>query len=462
MNKPLPNSLAARDIAYHLHPYTNAVKHEAEGPLILTEGKGIHVYDENGKEYIEALAGLWCISLGFGEQRLIDAATAQLKKLPYYHSFTHKAPSITVELAEALIRIAPVPMSKVFFTNSGSEANDTVVKMVWYYNNAIGRPKKKKIIARIKGYHGVTVAAASLTGLPFNHRDFDLPIDRILHTDCPHYYRFGCEGETEEEFASRLAENLDNLIVSEGPDTVAAFIAEPIMGAGGVLVPPKTYFEKIQAVLKKHDVLLVADEVICGFGRTGSMWGSQTFGLKPDILSCAKALSSSYLPIAAVMINEKVYSGIRDNTGKLGTFGHGFTYSGHPVSAAVALETLKIYDERDIVSMVRRVAPAFQKRLRSFADHPMVGEVRGTGLIGAIELVRNKKTREAFDPKLAVGLKTAGFSQQHGLITRAMMDTIGFCPPLIITEPQIDQIFDRFAKALDDAYGWAKQEGLLA
>jgi 4-aminobutyrate--pyruvate transaminase len=462
MNKPLPNSLAAKDIAYHLHPYTNAVKHEAEGPLILTEGKGIHVYDENGNEYIEALAGLWSTSLGFGEQRLVDAATAQLQKLPYYHSFTHKAPSTTVELAEALIKIAPVPMSKVFFTNSGSEANDTVIKMVWYFNNAIGRPKKKKFIARIKGYHGVTVAAASLTGLPYNHKDFDLPIDGVLHTDCPHYYRFGDEGESEEQFASRLAENLDNLIISEGPDTVAAFIAEPIMGAGGVLIPPKTYFEKVQAVLKKHDVLFVADEVICGFGRTGSMWGSQTFGLKPDILSCAKALSSSYLPIAAVMINEKVYSGIRDNTGKLGTFGHGFTYSGHPVSAAVALETLKIYEERDIVSMVRRVAPEFQKRLRSFADHPLVGEVRGTGLIGAVELVRDKKTREAFDPKLAVGAKTAGFCQQHGLITRAIMDSIAFCPPLVITEPQIGELFDRFALALDDAHGWAKQEGLLA
>jgi 4-aminobutyrate--pyruvate transaminase len=461
MNKPLPNSLAAKDIAYHLHPYTNAVKHEAEGPLILTEGKGIHVYDENGTEYIEGLAGLWSTSLGFGEQRLIDAATKQMQKLPYYHSFTHKVPSVTVELAEKLIQIAPVPMSKVFFTNSGSEANDTVVKMVWYYNNAIGRPKKKKIISRIKGYHGVTVASASLTGLPYNHKDFDLPIAGILHADCPHYYRFGGDGESEEEFATRLAENLDNLIVAEGPDTVAAFIAEPVMGAGGVLVPPKTYFEKVQAVLKKHDVLFVADEVICGFGRTGSLWGSQTYGIKPDILSCAKALSSSYLPIAAVMINEKVYSAIRDNTGKLGTFGHGYTYSGHPVSAAVALETLKIYEERDIVATVRRIAPAFQKRLHSFADHPMVGEVRGVGLIGAIELVRNKKTKEAFDPKLTVGLKTAGFCQRQGLITRAIMDSVAFCPPLIITEAQIGEMFDRFARALDEAHGWAKQDGLL-
>jgi 4-aminobutyrate---pyruvate transaminase len=249
--------------------------------------------------------------------------------------------------------------------------------------------------------------------------------------------------------------------VAEGPDTVAAFIAEPVMGAGGVLVPPKTYFEKVQAVLKKHDVLFVADEVICGFGRTGSLWGSQTFGIKPDILSCAKALSSSYLPIAAVMINEKVYSAIRDNTGKLGTFGHGYTYSGHPVSAAVALETLKIYEERDIVAMVRRIAPAFQKRLHSFADHPLVGEVRGVGLIGAIELVRNRKTKEPFDPKLAVGLKTASFCQKQGLITRAIMDSVAFCPPLIITEAQIGEMFDRFARALDEAHGWAGQEGLI-
>ncbi|MEX1109827.1 MAG: aminotransferase, partial [Dongiaceae bacterium] len=342
------------------------------------------------------------------------------------------------------------------------EANDTVVKMVWYYNNAIGRPKKKKIISRLKGYHGVTVASASLTGLPYNHKDFDLPIAGILHADCPHFYRFGADGESEEEFATRLAENLDNLIIAEGPDTVAAFIAEPVMGAGGVLIPPKTYFEKVQAVLKKHDVLFVADEVICGFGRTGNLWGSQTYGLKPDILSCAKALSSSYLPIAAVLINEKVYSALRDNSGKLGTFGHGFTYSGHPVSAAVALETLKIYEERDIVATVRRVAPTFEKRLRAYADHPMVGEVRSVGLIGAVELVRNKKTKEPFDPKLTVGLKTAGFCQRHGLITRAIMDSVAFCPPLIITDAQINEMFDRFGRALDEAHGWAKQEGLLA
>ncbi len=454
------NSASARDIAYHLHPYTNAVKHEAEGPLVLTEGKGVYVYDENGKAYIEGMAGLWCASLGFGEERLVEAATRQLRKLPYYHNFTHKAANVAIDLAEKLIEIAPVPMSKVFFTNSGSEANDTVVKMVWYYNNAIGRPQKKKIISRLKGYHGVTVAAASLTGLPTNHIDFDLPIANILHTDCPHHYRFGQEGESEEDFASRMAANLEKLILDEGPDTVAAFIAEPVQGAGGVIVPPATYFEKVQAVLKKYDILFIADEVITGFGRTGNMFGTETFRLQPDIMTVAKQLSSAYLPIAAVLINDKIYQAIRDNSGRIGTFGHGFTYSGHPVSAAVALETLKIYEERDILSHVRALAPVFQAGLRRFADHPLVGEVRGIGLVGAIELVKDKATKEPFDPKQGVAMKTVSFAQEHGVILRAILDSVAFCPPLIATEAEIAEMFDRFGRALDDAAAWVQERGL--
>jgi len=454
------NSASARDIAYHLHPYTNAVKHEAEGPLVLTEGKGVYVYDENGKAYIEGMAGLWCASLGFGEERLVEAATRQLRKLPYYHNFTHKAANVAIDLAEKLIEIAPVPMSKVFFTNSGSEANDTVVKMVWYYNNAIGRPQKKKIISRLKGYHGVTVAAASLTGLPTNHIDFDLPIANILHTDCPHHYRFGQEGESEEDFASRMAANLEKLILDEGPDTVAAFIAEPVQGAGGVIVPPATYFEKVQAVLKKYDILFIADEVITGFGRTGNMFGTETFRLQPDIMTVAKQLSSAYLPIAAVLINDKIYQAIRDNSGRIGTFGHGFTYSGHPVSAAVALETLKIYEERDILSHVRALAPVFQTGLRRFADHPLVGEVRGIGLVGAIELVKDKATKEPFDPKQGVAMKTVSFAQEHGVILRAILDSVAFCPPLIATEAEIAEMFDRFGRALDNAAAWVQERGL--
>ncbi|MBT7232732.1 MAG: aminotransferase class III-fold pyridoxal phosphate-dependent enzyme, partial [Rhodospirillaceae bacterium] len=294
-----PNSLAARDIASLLHPYTNLKTHQEDGPFVVTRGDGIYVYDDDGKPYIEAMAGLWCTALGFGNERLVETAASAMRDLPFYHGFNGKSHPAAIELAEKLLQISPVPMSKVFFANSGSEANDTAIKLVWYINNARGRPNKKKIISRQKAYHGVTVAAASLTGLPANQRDFDIPIDGILHTDCPHYYRYGEAGESEEDFASRCADNLEQLILAEGPDTVAAFFAEPVMGAGGVLVPPASYFEKIQAILKKYDILFIVDEVICGFGRTGNMFGTQTYNLAPDMISFAKALSSAYVPISA-------------------------------------------------------------------------------------------------------------------------------------------------------------------
>jgi 4-aminobutyrate--pyruvate transaminase len=386
-----------------------------------------------------------------------------MRKLPYYHNFAHKASDVVIELSERLIKLAPVPMSHAFFCNSGSEANDTVVKMVWYYNNALGRPKKKKIIARGRAYHGVTVAATSLMGLPINQRDFDLPLpNNFLHTTCPHHYRMGQAGESEEDFAGRCAADLEKMIAEHGADTIAAFIAEPVQGAGGVIVPPKNYFEKIQPILRKHDILFIADEVICGFGRTGNMFGTETFRLQPDIMTMAKALSSAYLPISAVLINEKVYRALRDNSGKIGTFGHGYTYSGHPVSAAVAVETLKIYEERDILSQVRRVAPALQKGLRRFADHPLVGEVRGIGLIAGVELVRNKATKEAFDPALALGAQAVRVAQDHGVLSRALGDTFAFCPPLIITEAQIGDMLARFGRVLDEVHGWTKSQGLLA
>src|SRR5579863_839547 len=374
---PALTKSASRDIATAIHPYTNLKRHETQGPLVMTEGDGVFVRDEDGKTYLEALAGLWCVSLGFSERRLAEAAYRQMLKLPYYHIFAHKAHDVGIELAEKLLSLAPVPMSKVFFVNSGSEANDTVVKLVWYYNNAVGRPKKKKILSRNKAYHGVTVASASLTGLANNHRDFDLPIANILHVECPHFYRFGLTGESEEAFASRLAESLEQRILNEGADTVAAMIVEPIMGAGGVLLPPATYWEKVQAVLAKYDVLLIADEVICAFGRTGDRWGTTTFGMKPDMISCAKALSSGYLPIGAVMVSEAIYQALVKQSEKIGVFSHGFTYSGHPVSSAVALETLKIYEDRDLLSHVRKVAPRMQAGLQRFAEHPLVGEVRG-------------------------------------------------------------------------------------
>jgi 4-aminobutyrate--pyruvate transaminase len=460
---PPRNSTAIRDVASVLHPYTDARAHQKNGPLVIIRGEGVRVFDEQGKAYIETVAGLWCAALGFHNERLVDAAARQMRQLPFYHGFTGRTHEPQVELAEMLLERAPAPMSKVFFANSGSEANDSAVKMIWYFNNALGRPRKKKIISRLKGYHGVTVASASLTGLPYNHKFFDLPIAGILHAGCPHHYHNAHPGESEEDFATRLAAELDALIEAEGPDTVAAFFAEPIMGAGGVIVPPATYFEKIQAVLAKHDVLLVADEVICGFGRTGKYWGSQTLGMGPDILTCAKALSSSYLPISAVMVNERVFEGLADGSAGIGTFGHGFTYSGHPVPAAVAVETLKIYDEIDILGHVRRVAPAMQQGLRRFADHPLVGEVRGLGLIGAVELVADKAERRNFDPALKIGPRLVKHGEAQGLILRSLPnDSIAFSPPLVITEAEIEEMLERFGRALDALAVELRREAIAA
>ncbi len=461
---PRANSAAARDIANVLHPYTDLRAHLTTGPLVITRGEGVRVFDDTGKGYIDTVAGLWCASLGFSNERLVQAAAAQMRKLPFYHSFTAKSHEPAIDLAEMLIERAPVPMSKVFFANSGSEANDTAIKMVWYFNNSLGRQQKKKLIGRVKGYHGITIASASLTGLAANHRSFDLPLAGFVHTTTPHFYHGGVDGETEEMFADRCAADLEQLILAEGPDTVAAMWAEPIMGAGGVIVPPRTYFEKIQAVLRKYDVLLVADEVICGFWRTGNYWGSQTFGMQPDIVVCAKALSSAYLPISAVMVNDRVFQGLADESHVIGTFGHGFTYSGHPVPAAVAIETLKIYDETGIGEHVAEVGEHFQAGLRGrFGGHPLVGEVRGTGLIGAVELVEDKAMRRNFDPARKVAARTVKLAEGRGVIGRASVnDSLVFSPPLIITKAEIDIVLDGFMAALDETAVQLRREAMTS
>jgi len=452
---PLPNSLAARDAVSVLHPYTNGLANEAEGSLIMTRGEGVYVFDDAGNRYLEGMSGLWCASLGFGQERLAQAAADQIRRLPFYHGFNQKGHDIQIELAERLLALAPVVMSKVFFANSGSEANDTAIKLIWYRSNALGKPVKKKIIGRVRGYHGVTIAAASVTGTPLNHQAFDLPISGFLHTDCPHYWRFGEDGESEEAYATRCADNLDALIEAEGPETIAAFFAEPVMGAGGVLIPPATYFEKIQAVLKKHDVLLVADEVICGFGRTGNMWGSQSFGIEPDILTCAKALTSGYIPISAVMVNERTFRPIAEQSADIGALGHGFTYSGHPVAAAVAVETLKVYEEMDLLARVRETEPVLQDGIRHFADHPLVGEATGIGMLAVAELIEDRATKKAFDPARKIGPYLVERAKEHGLIVRAMGDRIAFSPPLIIEPDQIRDMFAMFSKALDETTEWA-------
>ncbi|KXS10031.1 aminotransferase [Gonapodya prolifera JEL478] len=460
--KPLIRDEKKRDSktiarSYHLPPTTNLSTHDITGPTLhVQKGNGIYIYDDEGKEYIEGMSGLWNVSLGFSEKRLVEAATKQLNELPYYHLFSAKAHDPAIDLAEGLIKIAPWA-SKVFFANSGSEANDTVVKMVWYYNNALDRPKKKKIFSRIKAYHGIAVGSGSLTGIPKNHADFDLPIKNIYHTSCPHYYRYGREGESEEEYATRLAEEFEKMVVEQGgAEECAAFIAEPVLGAGGVIVPPKTYYAKMQAIVKKYDMLWIDDEVICGFGRLGDMWGAETLDIKPDILVSSKAISNAYLPLSCVMVADNVYQVLVTQSKKHGVFAHGFTGSGHPVACAVALEVLKIYEERAIVQHVKDVVPHFWEKLKTFEGHPLVGEVRGIGLIAALECVKDKATKEAFDAGLGVGAKVAEFAQTHGLIVRNLGDSIALCPPLIITEAQIDELLSRLSKALDDTLEWVK------
>ena len=460
--RPLSN-YSNRDVEALLHPTTNLAAHRRQGPLVLERGEGVHVYDTSGKRYIEGLAGLWCTGLGYGNAELIEAAREQMSRLSFSHLFGGRSHEPAIALAEKIKALAPCPTSKVFFTNSGSEANDTQIKLAWYYNNARGQPKRKKLIARNRAYHGTTVATASLSGLAVFHADFDLPMARVLHTDCPHYSKYAEPGETEEEYATRLARNLEDLIEREGPETIAAFFAEPVMGAGGVLIPPKTYFEKVQGVLSRHGIAFIADEVICGFGRTGNWWGSQTYGIAPDSVTMAKAVTSAYVPLGAVTVSEEMYGALVEASGKHGVLAHGFTYSGHPVACAVALKTIEIYERIDIVGHVQRVAPIFQLRLKALADHPLVGEARGVGLIGALELMRDKKGKQSFESKQGVGIKATQFAEEEGLICRAVGgDSVALCPPMIIDGAEINVMFDALGRALDRTHAWAKAEGYLA
>ena len=459
-----PNSLAARDIKSVLHPYTNLAEHRTTGPTVISRGEGVYVYDDNGRRYLEGMAGLWCTALGFSEKRLVEAATRQMEKLPTYHIFNGRSTEPTIELAEALLKIVPPSLrnGQVLFANSGSEANDQAAKVVWYYNNAIGRPRKKRIIGRVRGYHGITVFAGSMTGQIPNHVDFDLPVGGVIRADCPSHYLYGHKGESETAFVDRLVGNLEQLIERENPATIAAFIAEPVNGAGGVIVPPRDYFPRVQEVLRRHDILFIADEVICGFGRTGNMFGCETFGIEPDIMTVAKALSSAYLPISATVISDTIVEAVTRHAGKLGNFAHGFTYAGHPVSAAVALETLKIYEERDIVGVVREIAPHLQGRLRALGDHPLVGEARGVGLIGALQIVADKATRAPLPPSAGIARFVQERAMERGVMIRAAPDAVYVCPPLIITTSQIDELFEGLHGALDDGYAEAVRQGLVA
>jgi len=450
-----PDSLEGKDLAHLLHPTTNLAQHQASGPSVHERAKGVYLWDSHGKQYLEGMSGLWCTALGYGNEELVRVAAEQMKKLSYSQLFAGKTNEASILLAEKLKAMVPFDAGRVFFGLSGSDANDTQMKLMWYYNNAVGRPEKKKIISRKRGYHGVTVASGSLTGLAPFHREFDLPIAGILHTECPHYYSEAVADESEGEFVDRIVAALEDMILREGPETIAAFIAEPILGAGGVIVPPPGYYEKVQSLLKKHDIFFIDDEVICGFGRTGQAFGAQTMNIVPTTMSVAKAVSSAYLPLSAVILPEFMYEAFESRSDELGNFGHGFTYSGHPVCAAVALRNLEIMEEMDLFNAAAKTGALLQEGLQRFVDHPLVGEVRGAGLLAAIELVREREPRTPFKTSDGVGAYCTAACQEEGLIVRNMGDTMAFCPPLIISSDQIDELLTKFGRGLEKTLAWA-------
>jgi 4-aminobutyrate--pyruvate transaminase len=456
------SNLRARDMASLLHPFTNLTTLRQTGPLVIERGKGVFVYGADGKDYLEAMGGLWCTALGWGEEELVETAAEQMRKLSFSHIFGGKTHEPAIALAEKLKEMAPFPVGKVFFANSGSEANDTQIKLMWYAANARGQKGRKKIIARNRAYHGVTLASASLTGLDAFHKSFDLPFDFTVRAECPHYYRSAQPGESEEQYSARLAADLEATILREGPDTIAAMFVEAVMGAGGAMPPPRGYFQAIVPVLKKYGITLVDDEVICGFGRTGNAFGCQTYDFQPDSMSIAKALSSAYLPISAVMLSPELVEIIEEEAVRIGGLWHAFTYSAHPVAAAVAVKTLEIYERRDTFGHVRKVAPAFLSRLKALEAHPLVGEASGVGLIGSIEMVADKASKRNFEAAKGVGARCGQFCQDEGIIVRALInDRIALCPPLVINEAEIHEMFDRLERGLNRTLDWARREGIF-
>ena len=442
---------ALRDQRSQFHPFTSITDLMADGPTVMASGSGIRVRDVDGNEYLDGMAGLWCVNLGYGRKEISDAIARQSERLSFFHTFNGMTSDVVAECAEELLKRAPVPMSRVFFGASGSDANETQLKLVWYYNNLRGKPEKKKIISRWNSYHGSGVATASLTGLPGMHTLFDLPKGPILHVSAPYYYRNAPEGMSEREFSRKLAKELEDLIEREGGDTIAAFFAEAVMGAGGLIPPPEGYFEEITPILKKHDILLIADEVVSGFGRLGTYWGSQTYGYEPDLITSAKGVTSGYFPMSVCFISPKVWDVIEGAAGRAGLFGHGYTYSAHPVGAAAALAALKLIDDLKIVENVADVGPYMQKALKDrLGQHAQVGDIRGKGLMLGIELVQDRGTKESFPMANRTGRQVLKAAASRGLITRALGDTLVFAPPLVINRAEVDELVDKFALAVED------------
>ncbi|HKS55128.1 MAG TPA: aminotransferase [Steroidobacteraceae bacterium] len=451
------------DRRYSFHPFTSLATHEKVGPhTVMVRGEGVWLEDAQGRRYLDGMAGLWCVNVGYGRVELADAMRDQAARLPYCHAFSSMGSDQPALLAERLIKLAPASMSKVFFGNSGSDANDTQVKLVWYYNNARGLPAKKKIIARKRGYHGVTIVSGGMTGLPGVHAGFDLPLSFIKHTTAPHKLWEG-QHLSDAQFVAKLAADLEELISKEGADTIGAMIVEPVLGAGGVIVPPPGYYAAIQEILARHDILLIADEVICGFGRLGKMFGCEAFDIRPDLITLAKGVTSAYFPLSGCMVSEKVWRTIVDEGGaKYGVFGHGYTYSAHPIGAAVGMANLDLIESEGLVAGAEARGRHLHARLRAaFADHPLVGDVRGLGLIGAVEFVARKDPALAFDPKLTVAARIVKVALAKGVVSRALpnADTIAFSPPLIITEREIDTLVEGMRAATDAVMAELIKEG---
>ena len=457
MNKTEQDALSQSDRAYTFHPSTHLAQFaRGETPnRIMTGGKGVYVTDADGKQSLDGFAGLYCVNVGYGRESVADAIAKQAHELAYYHAYVGHSHEPVIKLSERIIKSAGMGMQRVYYGLSGSDANETNIKLVWYYNNVLGRPEKKKIISRERGYHGSGLMTGSLTGLPLFHKAFDLPLDKVLHTTCPHFYRNGQDGETEEEFSARCAADLESMILAEGPETVAAFVAEPVMGTGGIIPPPAGYWPAIQAVLNKYDVLLIADEVVTAFGRTGAYFGSHLYDIKPDLITIAKGLTSAYLPLSGVIVGERVWQVLEQGTDEMGAIGHGWTYSAHPVCAAAANANLDIVDSEDLTANARDTGAYLQQALHeAFDDHPMVGEVRGVGLLAALEFASDKKSRTPFDPGLTVGARVSAACLAEGVIARAMPhgDILGMAPPLVISREEVDDMVGMIRRAVDKVW----------
>ena len=456
MNVRIDNvDLKELDKQYVLHPTTALAAHLDKGPTIAQSAVNCSVKDTDGEERLDAVGGLWCVNAGYGRKELADAMADQAKELGYFHSFSSMSNSPMIRLSERLVNLVGSKMSKVFYGTSGSDCNDSLIKIVWNYNYLRGKPQKQKVISRDYAYHGVSIATASLTGIGAFHRGFGLPLPFVVHTSCPHYYRYGEEGESEEAFCDRMIRDLEELIERESADSIGAMIAEPIMGAGGVIVPPKGYFEKVQKVLQENDILLIADEVICGFGRLGTWFGHHYFGFEPDMIASAKGITSGYFPMSAAFISEDIWQTLLSGSEELGIFAHGYTYSGHPVGAATALANLDILERESLVENAAKVGAYMHQGLQErILTHPHVGEIRGHGLIAAVQLVESKEPKKFYEAADKPAAPVAAAAMNHGLIIRPLPtgDSLAISPPLVITEKEVDFLLDSLLKALDDVY----------